>query len=116
MRMFKFSSIAVLALLMMTAFMPELSAKHHRRSHRSTFTSFGFNLNVNPVRPVYQSTYVMQPAYERVTYVQAPTYVQPVSYYTSDRVYYPVYQEEVVVQRPVYSRTYIQPQFSYWNY
>ena len=122
MKLFKFSSIAVLALLMMVAFMPELSAKnkhHHHRNQRTSFTSFGLNLNLNPTPParVYQNTYVAQPVYERVTYVQpTTTYAQPVSYYSSDRVYYPVYQEQVIVQRPVYPRVYVQPQFSYWRY
>jgi len=114
MKIFKFSSVALLTLLMLWVSMPELSAKHH---HRRSCTSWGFNFNINPVPRYNQNTYIVQQPvqYERVTYVQPATYVQPTPYYTP--TYYPVYREQVVVQRPVYTpRVYVQPQFSYWNY
>jgi hypothetical protein len=118
MKSYKFASFVLLTILMICAFAPELSARGHHRNHyhtkkyRSSYTSFGFNLNLNPTPNYYTSTYVVQPpVYERVTYVQP----QPVSYY-----YYPQYEEVIVQrQRPTYyssPQVYVQPQFSYWNY
>ncbi|WP_068471145.1 hypothetical protein [Candidatus Protochlamydia phocaeensis] len=106
MRLFKFSSILLLAFLLLGAFTPELSAKHHKRTYKST--SFSLNFGVLPAPRVYEYNYVSRPAYyERVTVVK------PYTPYYAERIYYP-YREEILIERP--SAVYVHPQYSYWGY
>lgn len=126
MKMAKLTSITLFSFILMWAFMPSLSAKHHHKyrvyKSRSTSTAFGLNLNFD-ARPRYveYNNYmapppapmpIPAPCYERV--VVAPLY-RPV---VEQRVYYPapVYREQVIVERPYAPSVYIQPQFSYWRY
>lgn len=105
MKMMKLSSIFLLSLFFISAFVPEASARHGCRS------SFGLSFNVGgpgyvvapaPVvaAPVYQAPVYPAPVYQAPVY---PTYVQAPAYYYSAPA-------PVVVQRPGY---YVQPGFSY---
>ncbi len=137
MKLFKFTSIALLVALMVCAFTPDLSAKNHHRNHnchktvtkkyKSSGSFFGLSLNLNPT-PSYveRVTYVQPqpvyyyPVYEPAPVYQAPVYQAPV--YQAPTYQTPAYYEQVAVQRSSYSnyysspKVYVQPQFSYWNY
>lgn len=112
MKIFKFSSIAIVAFLLMAAFTPHLSAKGHHH-HKKSQTFFGFSLNVNPA-PLFATSYVVQPAvvepvYETVTYIPTPPS------YTTAAVSRPIVRERVIIER-AQPRVYLQPRFSYWSY
>lgn len=93
-----FSSILLLSVMFLWAFMPQLSAKHHTR------TSFSFNFDVGPRTRYVERSYV---------YAAPVPVVQP---YYAERVYYPTpYYPSVVVERPYAPRAYVQP-YSYWGY
>lgn len=104
MKVFKFSSIILMSLLLMGVCIPELSAKHHRYKQRSS--SFSLNFNVAPSR-LYEPVPVYRP-----TYVERTTIVRPYQPVVEERVYYPAYRE-VIVERPCAPRVYVQPQFSF---
>ena len=131
MKIIKFTSVVLLCLGLFVFFAPQLSAKHYKCKHRS---SFGLSFNVNP-RPRYvEYNYISTPSYyERVTvaapvaayqpvvpYQPAPAYQPVVPYqptvayqpYVQERVYYPSYTQQVVVERPSQS-VYVRPQFSF---
>lgn len=119
MRLYKLSSILFLAAISMWAFMPQLSAKHHKRSYRST----SFALNLNFERPRVYEPVVIAPVAAAPAYVERTTYVQPyapVAPVVQERVYYPYYQQQyqyqpVVVERPYAQRVYVHPQLSYYT-
>ncbi len=95
MKITKLSSILLLSMFFMWAFIPEASARHHCRS------SFGLNFNVgNP-------GYVVAPAPAPVV---APAPVYPYPAYVAPAPVYPYYGAPVVVERP---GMYVQPGFSY---
>ena len=102
MKFIKISSILLLSLFIMCAFIPDVSARHHRCKSR---TSFGLSFNVAPT-----PSYVVAPAPVAVmpyrTVVPAP---YPYPYYCAPT---PVY-----VERPAPS-VFVQPGFSYsyWRY
>lgn len=100
MKIFKFSSLMLFAVLMMSAFAPNLNAK--------TYTSFSFNLNVDPA-PRYVAVAPPPPAYTVVRPYAPAAVVQ-------ERVYYPSYYQEVVVRRPYAERVYVHPHHAYWRY
>src|ERR1700684_2462398 len=102
----KLLSVFVFSILLMVAFIPQLSAKHscHTKKIKSK-SSFSFNLSLNPLStPFYRE-------YRSVT-TTAP--LQPVvvnPYYSSvvtQQTYYPVYQQQVVVQRPYQEQVIVQ--------
>lgn len=106
MKMMKLSSIFLLSLVFIGAFIPQVSAKHRCKNR----TSFGLSFNVgNP-------GYVVAPA---PTYVApAPTYVAPAPVYPAPTYVVPgpaYYYNAPVIQRP---GVYVQPGFSYsyWRY
>ncbi len=92
MKMFKISSILLLSFLFMWVSIPQLSAKHSRR------TSWSFNLNVNPTPVCYQYNYCARPAY-----YQRTTVIQPYRPYYEECTYYPAYSSAV------YARSYPAP-------
>lgn len=100
MKLIKLSSILLLSLLIMCAFIPQASAKHHRCKSR---TSFGLGFNVAPA-----PSYVVAPAPVAVmpyrTFAPAPVYPYPYYYAPAP----------VVVQQPSF---YVNPgfSFSYWH-
>lgn len=98
MKMFKLSSILLLAVLFTLALTPELSAK--------TRTSLSFNFNVGAPNVAYVETW-------------RPAYYRP--YYCEERVYYPSpypypYREQIIIERPYTERVYVHPHYSYWEY
>lgn len=100
MRMMKLSSILLLSILFISAFIPEASARHCRSR-----TSFGLSFNVgNP-------GYVVAPAPAPAYVAPAPVYAYP-AYpgYMAPAPYPYYYNAPVVVERPGY---YVQPGFSY---
>lgn len=107
MKLLKFSSILLLSLFLMCAFIPEASARHHRYKSRS---SFGLSFNVAPT-----PSYVVAPApvavmpYRAVAPAPVYPYPYPYPYY-----YAPA---PVIVERPATS-LYVSPGFSYsyWRY
>lgn len=110
MKFIKISSIMLLALLLMCAFIPQASAKHHHR-YKSR-SSFGMGFNV-----AQTARYRVAPApvaVYRPVVAPAPVYYSP--YYSS--YYYPEYYAPapVIIERPVPS-VYVQPgfSFSFWN-
>jgi len=95
----KWSSILLLSVFFMWAFIPQANAKHHCRSR----TSFGLSFNVAPA-----PSYVVAPApvVAPVPVAVYRPYVAPV---------YPYYRAQVVAPVP---SVYVQPgfSFSYWGY
>jgi hypothetical protein len=115
MKIMKWSSILLLSVFFMWAFIPQLSAKHHCK-HR---TSFGLSFNLAPAAnyivaptPVVAPAPVMAPVP-----VVAPAPVAPVAVY---RPYYggAIYPYYNSVYVPSVTSTYVQPSFSYsyWRY
>lgn len=110
MKIFKCSSIILLSMFFMWAFMPQAEAKHCKRYSNCKSkcrSSFSLNFNVNP-QPCYVAPL---PVYESVTYVAQPPLV-------AQQVYYPAYQQQVIVQRPCAQQVFVRPGFSYsyWRY
>jgi hypothetical protein len=103
MKIMKWSSIFLLSILFMSAFIPELSARHHHRRH----TSFGLSFNVNPT-----PNYAIVPA----PAVVAPAPMAVYRPYYGGAVY-PYYPAPVYIERHS-PRVYVQPGFSYsyWRY
>lgn len=118
MKIMKLSSILLLSMFFLWAFIPEASAKQHCRSR----TSFGLSFNMGnpsyvvapaPVAPA--PVIAPAPVYRYPTYAaSAPVYRYP-AYVAPAPVYYPYYTAPVVVERP---SVYVQPGFSYsyWRY
>lgn len=116
MKIMKLSSILLLSLFFMSAFIPEASARKYCRSR----SSFGLSFNVGtpgyvvapapvvaapvvapaPVYPYPAPAYVAAPGYAAPGYAAYPSY--PYSYYSAP----------VVVGRPG-PAVYVQPGFSY---
>ena len=116
MNFLKISSLFILTTLLMLAFIPEASARHHCRSQ----TSFGLSFNtggpsyvvpapapvvIAPAPVVYPGYVTPAPVYSypypySYTYYGAPNYGAPNGYYSAP----------VVVERP---GTYVRPGFSY---
>ena len=103
MRIMKLSSILLLSMFFLWAFIPEASAARCKSR-----TSFGLSFNVGG--PAYVAP---APAYV----APAPAYVAPAPYpaYVAPAPYPYYYSAPVVVQRPGY---YVQPgvSYSYWRY
>lgn len=100
-KMNKFKSICcvLLTILFVGAWIPNLSAKHHRHhSHhyKSRSTSFGLNLSLNP-------TFGYSYTEARAPMVYQERIMAPYSYYRE--VYYP--QERIIIQRPYAERIYV---------
>lgn len=121
MKMLKLSSVLFLALLFLTTFIPEASARCHRCK-----SSFGFNVNVGGPDYVVAPTPLVAPA---PIYVSAPpVYAAPAPAYPGyvNAAPYPYYYSApapVVVQRPaavVVERpgAYVRPgvSYSYWRH
>ncbi|MCZ6914434.1 MAG: hypothetical protein O7C59_08305 [Rickettsia endosymbiont of Ixodes persulcatus] len=125
MKIMKWSSIFLLSVFFMSAFIPQVSAKKHCRSR----TSFGLSFNLAPAAP----NYVVAPAPAPVV-VQAPAPApvavmpyNPYNYYNPYNAYNPYVAapaysyyyapNPVIVERPA-PRVYAQPGFSYsyWRY
>ena len=111
MKMIKISSILLLTVFMMCAFIPDASARHHRCRGGSFF---GLSFNVAP-----EPSYVVAPAPVAVMpyrpVAPAPVYAYPPypTYYSSDYYYAPA---PVYVERPA-RRVHVQPSvsFSFWR-
>lgn len=108
MKMMKLSSIFLLSLFFISAFIPEASARHCRNR-----TSFGLSFNVGgpgyAVAPAYVAPAPVYPAYAAPAYV-APAYAAPAYVAPAPYPYYYSAPAPVVVERP---GVYVQPSFSY---
>lgn len=118
MKIVKNTSIVLLSIFFLFALIPHAEAKHCNKyryyKNKSRSTSFALNFNVDPQPRYVEYNYVAPPpVYQSVAVVPyQPTYIaQP--------VYYPAYQQQVIVQRPYAPPpVYVQPGFSYsyWKY
>lgn len=129
MKIIKLSSIFLLSLFFISAFIPHASAKHYKTKSRS---SFGLSFNFAPVQAPNYVAYQPNPSY--VAYQPAPNYVAynvnpapvaampyaPVVTASAPAYYaYPVpVQQQVFVERPRQQSVYVVPQlsYSYWRY
>lgn len=111
MKILKWSSILLLSVFFMWAFIPQAQAKHSK--HR---TSFGLSFNIAPAAPRYMvaPTPVVAPA---PVVTPAPVAVVPYGYGYGYGYRAPVYYSHAPVVAPVPS-LYVQPGFSYsyWRY
>jgi len=104
MKYIKISSVLLFSLLIMCAFIPQASAKHHRCKSR---TYFGLGFNVAPA-----PSYVVAPAPVAVmpyrTVAPMPVYPYPYPYYCAPA--------PVIIERPA-PRMIVQPgfSFSFWR-
>ena len=126
MKMIKISSVLLLSMLIMCAFIPEASARNHHRS--KSRSSFGLSFNAAPVR-----SYAVVPTPAPVaimpyrTVAPAPVYSYPYYYPTPVPAYNtpaPVYAPAVYSPAPVYApapvviersnpNVYVRPGFSF---
>ena len=128
MKVMKWSSIFLLSVFCLLAFIPQASAKHRSKSR----TSFGLSFNLAPapryiaVAPapvvIAPAPVMVAPAYVAVMpyrpYVAGPVYPYPYGgyqYYSAPA--YVNYSAPAYIERSA-SRGYIQPSFSYsyWRY
>lgn len=109
MNMIKISTISLLTLLMICAFIPDASARGHRGHRGKSRSFFGLSFNVAP-----SPSYVVAPAPVpvmpyRAAVVPAPVYSYYPAYCGPNCYYAPA---PVYVERPAPS-VYVQPSFSF---
>ncbi len=115
MKMIKISSILLLTVFMMCAFIPDASARHHNRCRGGSFFGLSFNVAPSPSYVVAPAPVAVMP-YRQVA--PPPVYAYPAypaypTYYSSDYYYAPA---PVYVERPA-PRVHVQPSvsFSFWR-